>query len=281
MGSALARALLAQGHRVTVWNRTPARAEPLREAGATTSAGLVDAIASGEVAIMCVADQAAVRELLSDAAVWEALRGKTLVQLTTGTPADGRRNQTSASEQAIDCLVGAIMAYPRTIGTDAAVLLYSGPRAAFEAWEELLIALGTTRYVGEDAGRPAAIDAGLIAFFYGTLAGFMHGATLARSEGIEMADYLELARPWFTSFITEAVQETADRVVAGNYADAQSSMHTHLGGIDLLVVATSREAGIDHEVMVAIRDWFASAIAAGRGDDDIAVLAELTGAAER
>ena len=35
MGSALAEALLANGHRVTVWNRTASKCGPLAEAGAT------------------------------------------------------------------------------------------------------------------------------------------------------------------------------------------------------------------------------------------------------
>ncbi|MDF3149983.1 NAD(P)-binding domain-containing protein, partial [Streptomyces sp. T21Q-yed] len=34
MGTALARAWLCAGHPVTVWNRTPARAEPLAAEGA-------------------------------------------------------------------------------------------------------------------------------------------------------------------------------------------------------------------------------------------------------
>ncbi|MFD0855163.1 NAD(P)-binding domain-containing protein, partial [Actinomadura adrarensis] len=33
MGAALARAWLAAGHPLTVWNRTPARAEPLKAEG--------------------------------------------------------------------------------------------------------------------------------------------------------------------------------------------------------------------------------------------------------
>jgi NADPH-dependent reductive aminase-like, C-terminal domain len=70
------------------------------------------------------------------------------------------------------------------------------------------------------------IDAALIAFFYGTLSGFLHGAVLSRAQGSEIQRYLELARPFFAGFITNAVNETGDRIAAGNYGDAQSSMRT-------------------------------------------------------
>jgi 3-hydroxyisobutyrate dehydrogenase-like beta-hydroxyacid dehydrogenase len=275
MGSALAGALLRAGHRVTVWNRSAARAEPLREAGATVAGSLPEAIAASDVTFMCVSNQAAAEELLSDTEVLEGLRGKTLVQMTTGTPEDGRRNAASAAEHGITYLDGAMMAYPRSIGTDDAVLLFSGAEAAFASHRSLLGALGKVEYVGEDAGQPAVIDAALIAFFYGTLSGFLHGAILSRAQGSEIERYLELARPFFAGFITNAVNETGDRIAAGNYGDAQSSMHTHLGGIDLLVVGSSREAGIDYAVMDAIKGFFQSAVDAGRGDDDIAVLLEV------
>ena len=275
MGSALARALLAGGHRVVVWNRTASRAEPLREAGAEVAGDIGDAIRSGEVIVMCIANQAAVTELLDESEVSDALRGRTLIQLTTGTASDGRRGAAWAAEHGVIYLDGAIMAYPRTIGTGAAVILYSGAEAEFRRHEKLLRDLGTARYVGEDAGRPAVLDAALIALFYGTLAGYLHGGILTRAEGIEFGQYLDLAGPFFTTFVTEAVKETGERISARNYADAQSSMHTHFGGIDLLVVGASREAEIDFTIMAAIRDSFARAITAGRGDEDIACLIEV------
>ena len=275
MGSALAGALLRAGHQVTVWNRTAARAEPLREAGATVAGSLPEAIAASDVTFMCVSNQAAADELLSDPEVLEGLRGKTFFQMTTGTPEDGRRNAASAAEHGITYLDGAMMAYPRSIGTDDAVLLFSGAEETFASHRTLLGALGKAEYVGDDAGQPAVIDAALIAFFYGTLSGFLHGAILSRAQGSEIERYLELARPFFAGFITNAVNETGDRIAAGRYGDAQSSMHTHLGGIDLLVVGSSREAGIDYAVMDAIKDFFRSAVDAGRGDDDIAVLLEV------
>jgi 3-hydroxyisobutyrate dehydrogenase-like beta-hydroxyacid dehydrogenase len=278
MGSALARALLAAGHAVTVWNRTPSRAKPLRDAGATVAGSLPDAVGSGDLTIMCVADQAAARELLAGEPVLEALRGRTLLQLTTGTASDGRRGAELAREREIAYLVGAILAYPRMIGTDGAVFLYAGEQATYEDQSDRLRALGTARYLGQDTGRPAANEAGLIALFYGTLAGFIHGVSLARAEGIELAGYVELAREYLATFVTEAVDDIGQRVLISNYDDAQSSMHTHLGGVENLVVGSSREAGIDHQVMAAIGDWFASAIHAGAGERDIAVLVELAAA---
>ena len=59
MGSAIAQSLLRAGHRVTVWNRTPSRAEELQSQGALIALTPADACKDG-VAITCLADDDAV-----------------------------------------------------------------------------------------------------------------------------------------------------------------------------------------------------------------------------
>ena len=130
MGSALARALLRAGHAVTVWNRTAARAAPLAEEGASVAAGLQEAVTASEFVIVCVAGTDVVDELVSAASA--ELRGRTLVQVTTGRPAAIRRGAAVATEAGITVLGGAILAYPRTIGLPEAVFLFGGEEAEFE-----------------------------------------------------------------------------------------------------------------------------------------------------
>lgn len=277
MGSALARALLAAGHEVTVWNRTRSRAEPLQAQGANVADTVAGAVERSDVVLMCVSDQAAAAALLAVQVVTDCLAGKTLVQLTTGTPADGRRNAAWAAALGIRYVDVAIMAYPREIGTPDAVILYCGAVGADSELLGTLQALGSARFVGDDAGRAAVVDAALIAFFYGTLAGFIHSAVLATTEGVTIEELLALSAPFFSGFIANAVTETGERISARDYSDPQSSMDTHFGGIDLLVLGSSRDAGIDTGVVSAIRDSFARALTAGRGGEDIACLVEVLG----
>jgi 3-hydroxyisobutyrate dehydrogenase-like beta-hydroxyacid dehydrogenase len=275
MGSALARALLAGGVAVTVFNRTRARAEPLAAAGAVLADSLPEAIAGSHLTLMCVAHQAAARELLDDEEVWHALDGRTLVQLTTGTADDGRRTAEQAGAHDVACLVGAILAYPRSMGTEDAVVFYGGHEGVFDAHRQVLERLGQARYVGTDAGSAAVIDAAMISLFYGTIAGLLHGGRLAEAVGMTRERFAEIAQPFFSGFVSDAVAETLERIVARRYGEAQSSMDTHLGGIDFLVVGVSRELGVDHAVPAAIRDWYARAVEAGRGADDLAVLIDV------
>jgi 3-hydroxyisobutyrate dehydrogenase-like beta-hydroxyacid dehydrogenase len=59
MGAALAMNLVASGHDVRVFNRNPARAEPLRQAGAKVASSAAQAAHGAEIVITMVSDDAA------------------------------------------------------------------------------------------------------------------------------------------------------------------------------------------------------------------------------
>ena len=54
MGSALARAFVGAGHRITVWNRTRRKMRPLVDAGASGAANLIDAIEASPIIVVCI-----------------------------------------------------------------------------------------------------------------------------------------------------------------------------------------------------------------------------------
>jgi 3-hydroxyisobutyrate dehydrogenase-like beta-hydroxyacid dehydrogenase len=75
MGAAIARNLLASGHDVCVFNRSPARTEPLRDAGAAVAASPAQAARSADVVFTMVADDAAIASVtFGDAGIVTGLR---------------------------------------------------------------------------------------------------------------------------------------------------------------------------------------------------------------
>jgi 3-hydroxyisobutyrate dehydrogenase len=59
MGAPMARRLLAAGHALTVWNRSPARAEPLRALGAHVAATPREAATGADIVFLNLLDEAA------------------------------------------------------------------------------------------------------------------------------------------------------------------------------------------------------------------------------
>src|SRR3954468_1506068 len=64
MGLPMTRRLLGAGHNVTVWNRSPAKAAALVEAGATLATGPSHVAAAADIIFMCLPDASAVEEFV-------------------------------------------------------------------------------------------------------------------------------------------------------------------------------------------------------------------------
>src|ERR1022692_4429566 len=89
MGSAIAEALMVAGHKVTVWNRTPEKTHSF-DGRARVAASVVEACRVSDVTILCVLNYDSSDALLRVRDVKPLLAGKTLVQLSSGTPARAR-----------------------------------------------------------------------------------------------------------------------------------------------------------------------------------------------
>ncbi len=87
MGTELARHLLAD-HELTVWNRTPERAQPLVEEGATLASSPAAAVAEAELIISCLFGPDDVREVITTPGLIPT--GVTWIDTTTISPADAR-----------------------------------------------------------------------------------------------------------------------------------------------------------------------------------------------
>jgi 3-hydroxyisobutyrate dehydrogenase len=85
MGAAMARQLIGTAHPLTVWNRTPAKAEQLVAEGATLAASPAEAVRDADVVITMLADPAAVATV-ADAIAGELRPGTTWVEMSTVGP---------------------------------------------------------------------------------------------------------------------------------------------------------------------------------------------------
>ncbi|MGW8574688.1 NAD(P)-dependent oxidoreductase [Streptomyces niveus] len=130
MGLALAEALLRRGHPLTVWNRTPEKADSLVAQGARRAATVAEAVSASPLTVMCLKDYDTLYEVFDPAG--EAPAGHALVNLSSGTPNEARTAVSWADERGLGYLDGAIMVPPPLVGHPDSVFLYSGSRDVFD-----------------------------------------------------------------------------------------------------------------------------------------------------
>ncbi|MEV5750660.1 NAD(P)-binding domain-containing protein [Actinoallomurus sp. NPDC052308] len=272
MGTALARAWLAAGHPLTVWNRTAARAEPLAAAGATVAATAAEAVAANDLVVVCLLDDASVGTALADT----DLTGKDLVDLTTGTPGQARTRAEWARSRGARFLDGGIMAVPPMAGVPGAggYVLYSGSHALFEARRDILeVPLGT-RYVGADPGLAALHDVALLSAMYGMFAGAAHAFALIRGEDVAPKEFASLLAGWLTA-MTASVHGTAEHLTSGDYTEGVvSNLAMQVAGTATLL-RTAEEQGVSPELLAPYVDLMKRRLADGHGDEDTTGVIDL------
>lgn len=247
MGTALAKAFLANQHRVTVWNRTPSKCASLAQVGAQVAQSVAEAAEASQVMVVCVSNYAVSTSLLHPSEVSTRLRGKTVVQLTTGTPQDAREAEDWATRHGVAYLDGTIPAYPKDIGTPEGVIFYAGSQAVFTATRPVLQSLGGHPFfVGENIRSASVLDASLVgSFAAGTMLAFLHGAAICEAAAIPLDTYLSAAlKHVMPGLVTDNMRMGVEMITKGSYAVSQAALDTWAAGIGHFV-QVCRDAGVD------------------------------------
>ncbi|MEV8126409.1 NAD(P)-binding domain-containing protein [Streptomyces sp. NPDC085944] len=267
MGTALVRAWLAAGHPVTVWNRTAARTGTLAAEGAAVAASAAEAVAASRLVLVCLLDDASVGAALDGA----DLTGRDLVNLTTGTPAEGRARAAWATARRARFLDGGIMAVPPMIGSpdSGGYVFYSGSPELFEEHRDTLAVPAGTRYVGEDAGFAALLSA-----MSGMFAGIMHAFALIAPEDIAPKDFAPLLVSWLGA-MTGSARQAADQIESGDYGKGVvSNLAMQVAG-NATLLRTAEEQGVSPELLTPYTALTERWLAEGHGTEDTTGAMEL------
>lgn len=269
MGSAVARSFIGAGHRLTVWNRSEIRTQPLVQLGASAADSVTAAIAASPVVLICIDGYQTTRALFDQPGVDRLLPGRIVVQLSTGSPGEARQADAWFSARGALYLDGAILGGPATMGTPKGTVLYSGRREIFDRCAALLGALGGgTRFIGEKIGAAAAIDMAYLARQCGMYAGVAHGVLICESEGADLEVYASIFPENDTGrWMIDAVRKNA-------YSNPPATLAVWNVALRRLR-EQARDADISSEVPDLVAGILDRAEAAGFGAEHIAAMVKV------
>lgn len=268
MGSALATTLLEDHYKVTVWNRTASKAEPLVEAGATLAASVNEAIDDSEIIVVCLGKYDDANQLFSDCA---DLTGKTLIQLTTGTAAEAEAMRAWAESKKALYLDGVIIAYPSQIGDDETLLCVAGSEEAWQNGERPIKCLGgSSMYLGANLAAPVAMDWALVLPTLMAMMGTIQGAHILEQAGLDVGSYAEMLADE-GPLIADSLHRQAAAIAANDFTDTEATLGTWAAGMNH--EAEFPTGAID--LLKPIRELLNQAVAAGYGDEEIAAVIKI------
>ena len=268
MGSALARTLqdAPQGRTITVWNRSAEKAASLVEKGAVLAPSVAAAITASPLILICVTNYTAANHILGEAAT--ELRGKLLVQFTTGSPQEARASERWAHEYEAEYLDCAITGSPNSIGTPSARILVAGREATFRNAEPTLRILASNLdYEGESIGLASAWEMVYIMHYYGMFLSLFHSVQICQAEGIPLEEYITLLGEQGKNY----EKWLCGNIQSGQYRETSAPLELWAGGIQH-IARHAQDSHIDVQFVELAARLFQQAMDAGYGREEVSAL---------
>jgi 3-hydroxyisobutyrate dehydrogenase-like beta-hydroxyacid dehydrogenase len=271
MGTGMAKSLLRAGHRVTVFNRTPSRAEALRADGATVASTPADACRAGVVMTMLADDAALESQVFGDGGILASLpRGGIHISCSTiGVALSDRLTaaHAAAGQEFISCPV---FGRPDAAEGGRLAVVAAGPKEAVDRCRPLFESLGPKLLVVGEKPSLANIVKLSGNFLIGSvLESLSEAVAFARKSGVDAAVLMDFLTS--TLFNAPVYKTYGGLIVEGNYDKVGFALP--LGLKDIRLVLQAAEARhVPMPVASVVRDRFVTAMARGNENKDWSVL---------
>jgi len=277
MGAGMAGNLLKGGHRVTVYNRTPAKAEPLIAQGARLAASVSGACEGDAVVTMLADDGAVERVAYGDGGIVDRLPPRSVhVSCSTISVALSRRLSEAHAKAGQRFVAAPVFGRPEAAAARRLFVVAAGEPGAIEAVSPLLEAIGQKTFVVSDAPQAANLvklsGNFLIASVIESLGEAM---ALVEKGGVDPRRYLEV----LTSSLFDApVYKTYGALIAGGSFEP-AGFAAPLGQKDIrLALAAAEDLRVPMPLASLLRDRFLTLLAHGGDHLDWSAIGKLPAA---
>jgi 3-hydroxyisobutyrate dehydrogenase len=271
LGAAVAERLQAAGHRVIVYNRTAAKAEPLRALGMTIADSPAQAIRAADCTLLLLADAAAIQSLVLNSDTRSALPGRTMVQMGTISPEDSRACLKAVTASDGDYLEAPVLGSMAEARAGSLLVMVGGTDAQFVQWSPLLRALSNEPRLVGPVGQAATLKLALNQLIAVETAGFALSLALIRHAAVPVELFMSILKQ--SALFAPTFEKKLPRMQSRQYDHPNFSTRHLLKDVDLFVAAAQnhglRTTGLD-----GIRGLLTDAITHGHADVDYSALYE-------
>jgi 3-hydroxyisobutyrate dehydrogenase-like beta-hydroxyacid dehydrogenase len=274
MGAGMAANLLKAGHRVTVFNRTPAKAEALITQGATLAPSIAEASRGDAVVTMLANDEAVENVVLGrDGVIANLPAGGLHVSSSTISVSLSERLTEAHTKKSQRFVAAPVFGRPDVAAAGRLFIVAGGDAAAIKAAAPLLDAIGQSAFVISEMPKAANLVK-LSGNFLGASVIETLGEALALvgKAGIDKRRYLE----FLTSTLFDApIYKTYGALIAdGNFFPP--GFAAPLGEKDIrLVLAAAEDLRVPMPVASLLRDRFLNLLAHGGERLDWSAIGQL------
>jgi len=273
MGAAMAGSLLKAGHEVTVYNRTPGKAQPLAAQGARLAPDVAAACRAEAVVTMLANDQAVESVVFGAAGILASLpAGAVHVSSSTISPELSQRLSREHAAHRQGYVAAPVFGRPEAAAATALVVVAAGAPASIEAVRPLLEALGRKLFaIGETPEAANLVKLSGNFLIASVIESLGEAFALISKGGIDRGSYLEIVTSLFD---VPAYRTYGGLIAAGRFEPA--AFAAPLGQKDVReLLAAAGKLGVPMPIASLLRDRFLTLLAQGGEHLDWSAIAAL------
>ncbi|KAA8969503.1 NAD(P)-dependent oxidoreductase [Mycobacterium sp.] len=276
MGRGMAANLVAAGHAVTVYNRTPAKTAALARQGAIPARTVADACA-GDVVVTMLADDSAVADVVFGArGVVESLRsGATHISSSTISIALSKRLTAAHTDAGQHYVAAPVFGRPEAAAAAKLFVVAAGPPQVLEPLTPLFDAMGQrTLVVSEQQHAANLVKLSGNFLIASVIESLGEAVALVRKAGMNPLHYVDILTS--TLFGAPAYATYGGLIARQEFEPAGFAAALGLKDIRL-VLGAAEELAVPLPVASLLRDRFLALLADGGGQLDWSAIAALAG----
>jgi 3-hydroxyisobutyrate dehydrogenase-like beta-hydroxyacid dehydrogenase len=274
MGSGIAANLLKAGHQVTVYNRTPGRADPLVAQGASRAATIADAC-RGDAALTMLANDDAVSSTVfaADGLLSSLGTGTIHISSSTISVALCERLTLGHQEKGQGFVAAPVLGRPEMAAAGKLFVIAAGAPERIAACEPLFQAIGQRSFVMGTAPKDASIVKLSANFLIASVIESLGEAiALVGKAGIDRHRFVEVLTA--TLFTAPVYRTYGDLIVGDQFSPA--GFAAELGHKDIrLALAAAEDLRVPMPLASLLRDRFLALLAQGGALLDWSAIGQL------
>jgi len=273
VGAPIANNLRKSGHDVTVWNRTSSKADHIVSKGGKLAKTPKECATGRDLVFTCVADDVALDAVLGgpDGVLAGLAKGDVLVDMSTA----GTKAARTAAERTAK--VGATFVACPILGSKTAaeqaqlVLVVGGPAAARERARSALRAVSARLFELDEPAHAALVKLCVNAVGGAMITGFAEALALGASGGLDTKALVEVLQA--SIFHSPVFLVKGDLIERKDWAPRFAVALAEKD--QRLAQEAAQDQGVKAPINEAVRALLAEAVKSGRGDKDVAAVADL------
>lgn len=269
MGLPMAQRLINANVELVAYNRTPAKLEPLRAAGAAIAEHPHEAIRDCECLILMLTNASAIRSVLLSDISRQHLIGRTVIQMGTIAPTDSRAIRDEVVDAGGEYLEAPVLGSIPEAKAGKLIVMVGGLPEQFQRWSELLQNFGSEPLLIGSVGAAAAVKLALNQLIGSLTAAFALSLGFVQHQGIDVDLFMQILRD--STLYAPTFDKKLQRMLERDYSNPNFPTKHLIKDTDLFI-SEAKSVGLNVSSIEGVRKILEMAMNSDFSEEDYSSL---------